>query len=68
MVRVAQIASGCLENDSDDVVRTLSMSSMAGTTVARLGVPREKNSVASLKTYAEQHKQAKEETENSYSP
>ena len=55
MMRAARIASGHLENDSDDVVRTLSMSSMAGMTVARLGVPQEKNSVASLKTYVEQH-------------
>jgi hypothetical protein len=36
------------------VVRTLSMCSMAGITVARLGVPREKNIVASLKIWTKQ--------------
>ena len=34
---------------SDEVARTLSIRSIAGTTVARFGVPREKNNVASLK-------------------
>jgi len=48
-VRAAQIARENLDDDSDDVVRTLLISSMAGTTVARLGVMREKNRVASLK-------------------
>jgi hypothetical protein len=38
-----------LDADFDDVVRTLSIRSMAGMTVARLGVSREKNKVASLK-------------------
>jgi len=48
-VRAAQIARENLDDDLDDVVRTLLMSSMAGTTVARLGVPQEKNKVVSLK-------------------
>jgi hypothetical protein len=50
MVRAARTARDNLDDESDDIVRTLSISSMAGMTVARLGVPREKNSVASLKT------------------
>ena len=33
---------------SDEVVRTLSMWSIAGMTVVRFGVPQEKKSVASL--------------------
>jgi len=49
MARVAQIAKEYLDDDSDDAVRTLSMMSMAGMMVARLGVPQEKNNVASLK-------------------
>jgi hypothetical protein len=49
MVRAARIGRENLEDDSDDVVRTSLMCSMAGITVARLGVPREKNRVASLK-------------------
>jgi hypothetical protein len=36
---------------SEPEVRTLLMWSMAGMMVARLGVPREKNKVASLKIY-----------------
>jgi hypothetical protein len=36
-----------LDDDSDDVVSTLLMCFMAGMTVARLGVPQEKNRVAS---------------------
>ena len=40
-----------LDDGDDDVVRTLLMRSMAGMTVARLGVPREKNNVASLKIW-----------------
>jgi len=50
MVRAAQIARDNLDDESDDVVRTLSISSMAGMMVARLGVPQEKNNVTSLKT------------------
>ena len=49
MERAARIARENSDDDLDDVVRTLSMRSMAGMTVARLGVPREKNKVASLK-------------------
>jgi len=49
MVRAARIAREKSDEKSDDAVRTLSMSSMAGRTVAKLGVPREKNNVASLK-------------------
>ena len=40
-----------LDDDDDDVVRTFLMKSMAGMTVARLGVLREKNKVASLKIW-----------------
>jgi len=40
-----------LDDDKDDVVRTLSIRSMAGMTVAKLGVSQEKNRVASLKTW-----------------
>jgi hypothetical protein len=54
MVRAARIARQNLDDESDDVVRTLSMCSMAGITVARLGVPREKNIVASLKIWTKQ--------------
>jgi hypothetical protein len=39
-----------LDDGSDDVARTLSISPIAGMTVARLGVLREKNNVTSLKT------------------
>jgi hypothetical protein len=35
----------------DDEVRTLLIRFMAGMTVAKLGVPREKNKVASLKIW-----------------
>ena len=48
-MRAAWIARENLDDDLDDVVRTSLMSSMAGMTVARLGVPQEKNKVASLK-------------------
>ena len=51
-MRVAQIARDSLDDESDEVVRTLSIRSMAGMMVARLGVLREKNRVTSLKTYA----------------
>jgi hypothetical protein len=50
MVSAARIAMDNLDNESDDVVRNWSINSMAGMTVARLGVPREKNNVVSLKT------------------
>jgi hypothetical protein len=50
-VRAAQIAREYLDGDMDDVVRTLSMRSMAGMMVARLGVPQEKNRVVSLKIW-----------------
>jgi hypothetical protein len=50
MVMVAWIARDSLDDDSDEVVRTLSMRSIARMMVARLGVPCKKNSVVSLKT------------------
>jgi hypothetical protein len=50
MVMAAWIARDSLDDNSDEVVRTLLMRSMAGMTVARLGVLCEKNSVVSLKT------------------
>jgi hypothetical protein len=68
IVRAAWIARDSLDDESDEVVRTLSISSMAGMMVARLGVLREKNRVASLKTYAKQCEWAIEETEKDYSP
>jgi len=49
MVSAVQIAREYLCGDLDDVVRNLLMTSIAGTMVVRLGVPQEKNSVASLK-------------------
>jgi len=49
MVRAARIAMQNLDDKSDVVVRKLSMSPIAGRTVARLGVSQEKNNVASLK-------------------
>ena len=51
MVRAVRIAREKLDDVEDDVVRTFLMKSMAGMTVARLGVFREKNKVASLKTW-----------------
>jgi hypothetical protein len=39
-----------LDKELVDVLRNFSIWSIAGRTVARLGVPREKNIVASLKT------------------
>ena len=50
MVRAARIGRDNLDDVLEPVVRTLLIRSMAGTMVAKLGVPREKNSVASLKT------------------
>jgi hypothetical protein len=50
MVRAARMARESLDEESVDVLRTLSIWSIAGMTVARFGVPREKNVVASLKT------------------
>jgi len=47
--RVAQIARQNFCEVSDVVAIMLSITSMAGITIARFGVPREKNSVASLK-------------------
>jgi hypothetical protein len=49
MVGAAWIGRENLKDDLDDVVRTSLMCSMAGIMVARLGVPQEKNKVASLK-------------------
>jgi len=54
MVRAAWIVRQKLDNESDDLVRTPSMCSMAGMTVPRLGVPQEKNIVASLKIWTKQ--------------
>ena len=45
-----RIARENLDDGLDEVVRTLSMTSMAGMTVARLGMSQEKNNVVSLKT------------------
>jgi hypothetical protein len=50
MARAARIARDNLDDGSEDVVRILSIYCMAGMTVARLGVLREKNSVVSLNT------------------
>jgi hypothetical protein len=50
MMRVAQIARENLDEESVDTLRTLSIWFIAGRTVARLGMPQEKNIVASLKT------------------
>jgi hypothetical protein len=50
MVSTAWIMTDNLDDDLDDAVRTLLIKSMAGMMVARLGVPQEKNNVASLKT------------------
>ena len=49
-MRAVWIGTDNFDNESVDVVRTLSIRSIAGITVARLGVLREKNNVASLKT------------------
>jgi hypothetical protein len=49
-MRAARIGTDNFDDESVDVVRTLSIRSIAGIMVARLGVPREKNNVASLKT------------------
>src|SRR5260221_14380950 len=53
IARAAQIAGENLEALSADDARTLSMWSIAGMTVARFGVPREKYNVASLKICVE---------------
>ena len=50
MVRAAWTGRDNVDDESDDIMRTLLISSMAGMTVARLGVPQEKNNVMSLKT------------------
>ena len=50
MVSAARIERDNLDEESDDMLRTLSIRSMARMTVARLGVLQEKNNVASLKT------------------
>jgi hypothetical protein len=49
IARAAWIARQKLYGESDVVASTLSIMSMAGITVVRFGVPREKKSVASLK-------------------
>lgn len=55
--REAQIAGEKGSVLSDTVARTLSIWSIAGITVARLGVPLEKKRVASLKIYGINQKQ-----------
>jgi len=48
-VSTAQMATEYFCGESNDVLRDLLMTSIAGMTVARFGVPREKYRVVSLK-------------------
>ena len=63
IVRAAQIVRENV-NNVDNIVRALSMRSMAGITVATLGVLQEKNKVASLKIWMKFYEQAKKKERN----